>query len=94
LAVLLVLAGASVALLPFLEVEGAADDGALYAHRLFGQFAAGLRTSSWVLVLVAFGLTTAFLHYWLDRAVYRLSNQHVREAARGLLAPVAAERRR
>jgi hypothetical protein len=90
-AVMLVLAAASVSLLPFLEVEGADDDGALYAHRLFGQFATGLRTSSWVPVLLAFGLTTAILHYWLDRAVYRLSNQHVREAARGLLAPSAIE---
>jgi hypothetical protein len=89
-AVLLVLAGLSVALLPFLEIEGVDDDGALYAHRLFGQFAAGLRTSPWVPVFVAFGLTTVFLHYWLDRAVYRLSNRHVREAARGLLPPAAA----
>ena len=87
-AVLLVLAAASVALLPFLEVEGADDDGALYAHRIFGRFATGLRTSSWVPLLVAVGLTTAFLHYWLDRAVYRLSNRQVREAARGLLASV------
>lgn len=84
-AVLLVLAAVSVALLPLLEVEGADDDGALYAHRLFGAFATGLRTSSWVPVLIAFGLTTAFLHYWLDRAVYRVSNRRVREAARGLL---------
>lgn len=87
-AVLLLLAAASVALLPVLEVEGADDDGALYAHRLFGQFATGLRTSSWVPALVAFGLTTAFLHYWLDRAVYRLSDRRVRDAARGLLTPV------
>lgn len=77
-AVLLLLAATSVVLLPFLEVEGADDDGALYAHRLFGQFATGLRTSSWVPVLVAFGLTTAFLHYWLDRAVYRCSKRRVR----------------
>jgi hypothetical protein len=87
-AVLLVLAAVSVALLPILEVEGADDDGALYAHRLFGQFATGLRTSSWVPALIALGLTTAFLHYWLDRAVYRLSDRRVRDAARGLLAPV------
>ena len=85
---LLVLAAVSVALLPILEVEGADDDGALYAHRLFGQFATGLRTSSWVPALIALGLTTAFLHYWLDRAVYRLSDRRVRDAARGLLAPV------
>ena len=42
-------------------------------------------TSDWVPLLMAFGLTTAFLHYWLDRAVYRLSDRRIREAARGLL---------
>jgi hypothetical protein len=86
-AVLLVLAALSVLLLPFLEVEGADDDGALYAYRVFGQFATTLRTSPWVPALIALGLTSAFLHYWLDRAVYRLSNARTREAARGLLAP-------
>jgi len=85
---LLVLGAASVILLPFLEVEGVADDGALYAHRIFGHFATALRTSSWVPALVALGLTTGFLHYWLDRAVYRFSTPRAREAARGLLAGV------
>ena len=85
-AVLLLLTVASVALLPFLEVEGADADGALYAHRVFGAFATALRTSSWAPVLVALGLTTAFLHYWLDRTVYRFSHAPTREAARGLLA--------
>jgi len=91
-AVLVVLAAVSVILLPFLEVEGVDDDGALYAQRIFGQFATALRTSSWVPALVALGLTTAFLHYWLDRNVYRCSSP--REAARDLAAgPHAAESR-
>jgi hypothetical protein len=77
----------SVILLPFLEVEGVDDDGALYAHRIFGHFATTLRTSSWVPGLVALGLTTAFLHYWLDRSVYRCSSP--RQTARD---PVSAGR--
>jgi len=94
-AMLLVLAAVSVTLLPFLEVEGVADDGPVYAHWIFGQFATALRTSAWVPALVALGLTTAFLHYWLDRSVYRFSNPRAREAARGLLASVrAADRER
>lgn len=88
-AVLLVLAAISVILLPVLEVEGADDDGALYAQRIFGRLATELRTSPWVPALVALGLTSAFLHYWLDRAVYRLSNARAREAARGLLVPAS-----
>jgi len=38
-------------------------------------------------VLLAIGFAGGFLHYWLDRAVYRLSDPGVRTAARGLLAP-------
>ena len=82
-------------LLPFLEVEGADVDAPLYAPRLFGEFATALRTSSWVPALVALGLTTALLHYWLDRCVYRFSHAATREAARGLLeAPRPAAVRR
>jgi hypothetical protein len=84
-ALLLVLVATSVLLLPVLEVEGADDDGALYAPRLFGDLAASLRTSSWAPALLALGLSTAFLHYWLDRAVYRFSNPLARGAARGRL---------
>jgi hypothetical protein len=90
-ALLLLFAAVSLLLLPFLEVEGADADTPLYAQRIFGQFATALRTSNWVPLLLAFGLTTAFLHYWLDRAVYRLSSRDVRQAARGLLAPSATE---
>jgi hypothetical protein len=82
-ALLLVLVATSVVLLPVLEVEGADDDGALYAPRLFGDLAASFRTSGWAPALLALGLSTAFLHYWLDRAVYRFSNPLARGAARG-----------
>ncbi len=76
----------SVVLLPLLEVEAVDGDGPYYAERIFGSFAAALRSSSWVPALVALGFTTGFWHYWLDRAVYRFSDPRVREAARGVLA--------
>jgi hypothetical protein len=100
-ALLLVLGAISVLLLPLMEIEAVDDDRATYAQRIFGDLATALRTSAWVPALLAFGMTTAFLHYWLDRAVYRFSDARVREAARGLLAapprptvpaPRAAER--
>jgi hypothetical protein len=47
----------------------------------------------WVPALVALGFSTAFLHYLLDRAVYRMSDPQVRSAARGLLAPPQIESR-
>ena len=83
-ALLLVLGLLSVLLLPVMEVEANGPDSTFYGDRLFGTFAVALRTSEWVPGLVALGFTTGFLHYWLDRAVYRLSSPVVRIAARGL----------
>ena len=86
-AVVLLLMVASVLLLPLCEVEANREGGTYYGDRIFGAVAVGLRTSSWVPALVALGFATAFLHYLLDRGVYRLSDPQVRSAARGLLAP-------
>ncbi len=83
-ALLLVLGTLSVLLLPAMEVEAVGTQGTYYGDRIFGAFAVALRTSDWVPALLAFGFTTGFLHYWLDRAVYRLSHPAVRAAARGL----------
>jgi hypothetical protein len=82
---LLVLGVLSVLLLPVMEVEAIASDGTYYGDRIFGTLAVELRESKWVPALLALGFTTGFLHYWLDRAVFRLSRPAVRIAARGLL---------
>ena len=94
-AVVLLLMVTSVLLLPLFEVEANWDreEGINYGDRIFGAVAMGLRTSSWVPALVALGFSTAFLHYLLDRAVYRMSDPQVRSAARGLLAPPQIESR-
>ena len=84
-AVLLLLMVLSVVLLPLFEVEGNRDGGTYYGDRIFGALAAGLRTSSWVPALVALGFATGFVHYLLDRSIYRMSNPQVRAAASGLL---------
>lgn len=83
-AVLLVLAVASLLVLPALEVE-AAGDGYAYADRIFGAAALWLRSSPLVPALLALGFATGFIHYVLDRGAYRFSSPEVREAARGLL---------
>jgi hypothetical protein len=69
-AMLLVLAAASVILLPFLEVEGVADDG---QYMRIGSSGSSRRRSARRQGFrpCCAGLTTAFLHYWLDRSVYR-----------------------
>jgi hypothetical protein len=84
-AVVLFLAVLSVLLLPFFEVEANRQDGVYYGDPIFGALATGLRTSSWAPVLVALGFATGFIHYLLDRSVYRMSDPQVRAAARGLL---------
>jgi hypothetical protein len=84
-AVVLFLAVVSVLLLPLFEVEANREPGTYYGDRIFGAIAAGIRTSSWVPMLVAFGFATGFIHYLLDRSVYRMSDPQVRLAARGLL---------
>ncbi|MFI5073225.1 MAG: hypothetical protein ACHP8A_20340, partial [Terriglobales bacterium] len=70
-AIVLLLVVSSVLLLPFFEVEANLEGGTYYGDRIFGAVAAGLRTSSWVPALVAAGFATGFVHYLLDRSVYR-----------------------
>ena len=83
-AVLLALAVVSTLLLPVLEVEAVTDEYA-YADRIFGDAARWLRSSPFVPALLALGFATGFIHYLLDRAVFRFSSPEVRQAARGLL---------
>ena len=84
-AVLGVLVAVSVLLLPVFEVEANRQGGTYYGDRIFGALVTGLRTSTWVPALLALGFSTGFVHYLLDRSVYRMSNPEVRTAARGLL---------
>jgi len=86
-AIVLLLVVASIALLPFFEVEANRQEGTFYGEWIFGAFAAQLRTSVWAPALVALGFATGFTHYLLDRSVFRLSDARVRVAASGLLHP-------
>jgi hypothetical protein len=83
-AVVLGLVLGSIALLPFFEVEASFDGSATYGDWIFGAFASALRTSSWVPALLALGFASGFVHYLLDRSVYRFSDPAVRSAAAGL----------
>jgi hypothetical protein len=84
-ALVLVLVAISVLLLPVFEVEALGQGDTYYGERIFGAIATALRTSTWVPALVALGFATGFIHYLLDRSVYRLSNAQVRGAASGLM---------
>jgi hypothetical protein len=91
-AVVLLLVSFSVLLLPLFEVEASWDGGWYYGDWIFGTVASGLRTSAWVPALLALGFATGFVHYLLDRSVYRLSEPRVRTAALGLLQAPATRR--
>jgi hypothetical protein len=82
--VVLSLVVASVLLLPFFEVEASFDGSPTYGAWIFGGFAEALRTTSWVPALLAVGFASGFVHYLLDRSVYRFSDPAVRAAAVGL----------
>ena len=84
-AVVLFLMLLSLVLLPLFEVEANRETGTYYGDRILGTFATQLRDSSWVPALLALGFATGFIHYLLDRSVYRMSDPQVRAAASGLL---------
>ncbi len=84
-AIVVVMIVFSILLLPFFEVEANREGGTYYGDRIFGAVGEGLRTSFWVPALIALGFATGFVHYLLDRSVYRMSDPRVRSAACGLL---------
>jgi TonB family protein len=84
-AVVLFLMLLSFVFLPIFEVEANSGTGTYYGDRIFGAFATQLRTSTWVPALIALGFATGFIHYLLDRSVYRMSDPQVRAAASGLV---------
>ena len=84
-AVVLFLISLSLVFLPIFEVEANRETGTYYGDRIFGALATQLRTSTWVPVLLALGFATGFIHYLLDRSVYRMSDPQVRAAALGLI---------
>jgi hypothetical protein len=93
-AVVLLLMLLSLMLLPFFAVEANRETGTYYGDRIFGALATQLRTSTWLPVLLALGFATGFIHYLLDRSVYRMSDPQVRAAARGLVGNASIPRRK
>src|SRR5215469_14617855 len=93
-AVVLFLMLVSLVFLPIFEVEANRETGTYYGDRIFGAFATQLRTSTWVPALIAIGFATGFIHYLLDRSVYRMTDPQVRTAAAGLTGNVAGGSRR
>lgn len=85
-AILTLLTVVSIVAMPLFEVEANRDGGVYYGDRIFGAFGDALRTSPWVPALLALGFATGFVHYLLDRSVYRMSSPEVRAAAQGLLS--------
>jgi TonB family protein len=84
----------SLVFLPIFEVEANRGIDTYYGDRIFGSLAMQLRTSTWLPALLALGFATGFIHYLLDRSVYRMSDPRVRAAASGLIGNVPRRSRR
>src|SRR5215831_8455732 len=93
-AVVLFLMLLSLVFLPIFEVEANRGIDTYYGDRIFGSLAVQLRTSTWLPGLLALGFATGFIHYLLDRSVYRMSDPRVRAAASGLIGTAARRSRR
>jgi TonB family protein len=93
-AVVLFLMLLSLVFLPIFEVEANRETGTYYGDRIFGSLAVQLRSSTWLPALLALGFATGFIHYLLDRSVYRMSDPQVRAAASGLIGKIARRSRR
>ncbi len=85
-AVILVLALVSFVLMPVMEVEALEYPEEGYGFRIFPFLLAPLTLQGILPALLALGLTTGFVHYALDRAVWRFSDPGVRKAASGVLS--------
>ncbi|MGI9413535.1 MAG: hypothetical protein ACR2PM_07695 [Hyphomicrobiales bacterium] len=85
--VLLVLGLISVTLMPVMEVEAVDDETARYGPQVFPFLTDLLAAPGMVPALIALGFASAFIHYAMDRSVFRFSDPEVRHAARGLLSP-------
>jgi len=87
---LLVLALLSALSMPLYEVEASGGPSDRPAFDVLDAALGGILTAPLTLqLLTALGLATAFLHYLLDRAVWRFSDPAVRRAAAPLLRPPA-----
>jgi hypothetical protein len=82
--VLISLCAFSVVMTPIFEIE-AVSAGGRYSEQVWPALMEWLQNSEWYTFLVGVGLATGFLHYWLDRAVYRFSDLQTRKSARLLL---------
>ena len=82
--VLLSLCFFSILMTPFFEIE-AVSRNISYTEKFLPGLMEWLRKSDWVFFLMALGISSGFVHYWMDRAVYRLSDKETCKVAKILL---------
>lgn len=69
---------------PFLEIE-AGPAAEHYGDRLSPWLAGVLHSQPWLQICIALGLASAFVHYVMDRAIFRFSDADTRAASLPLL---------
>ena len=71
---------------PFFEIE-AASAGNRYTEQIWPSLMVWLENSDLYKFLVGVGIASGFLHYWMDRAVYRFSDLQTRNIISNLIFP-------
>jgi len=69
---------------PFFEIE-AVSIGRIYSEKFMPNLIQFLRESNFATFFLGLGLSTGFLHYWMDRSVFRFSDQETCKSAKKLL---------
>ena len=82
--VLIFLCTFSVVMTPLFEIE-AISAGERFSEQVWPALMVWLQNSEWHTFLVGIGLASGFLHYWMDRAVYRFSDHQTRKSVQKLL---------
>ena len=82
--VLLPLCIFSIVVTPFFEIEAVSENRNI-TKTIFPGLVEWLNESDRFLFFVAIGIATGFLHYWMDRCVYRISDKETSKVAKKLI---------
>jgi len=74
----------SVLMTPFFEIEAVSLNES-YSEKIFPDLMKWLWGSDCVLFFIALGISTGFLHYWMDRTVYRFSDKETSMVTKKLI---------
>ena len=82
--VLILLCVLSIVMTPFMEVEALSVESS-YSAQWWPEWWNWMQGQSWLPILLVIGFSSGFIHYLMDRAVFRFSNPQTRSVLTKLL---------